>query len=253
MRTTVPSARPAGQRWRPKALALAAAFILSAVLPAAANGIVVGDSLGVGVSMASGLQRLARNSVAIRGGSVIGQIKQAPSGSTVFMSLGTNDAVGRIEGLEGDIKRIVAAAADVKLVWIGPPCVMKPWDVNAKKLDGIIRTTTAGSSVTYVSMRDDALCAPAQRARDGVHFTMAGYGMMWAKARDSIGFTGGTTRVASADPAKPRTARRARRRSVKVAQAKPAPAAEAGALTTTAAAPARPRRKRLNPTAAADQ
>ncbi len=193
-------------------VALAALAGLSAS-PAAADGVVIGDSLGVGVSMASGLTRLARNSVSIRGGGILGQIKQAPPGSTVFMSLGTNDAVGRVDGLDGDIGRIVAASSNVNLVWIGPPCVMKAWDANARTLDGIIRARTAGTGVTYVSMRDPGMCASGARAKDGVHFTMGGYRMMWAKARSASGFTGGSARtaVAAAETQPPK--RKARRKA----------------------------------------
>lgn len=193
--------RPArARRW----VATLVATALGAALtpsPAAADALVIGDSLGVGVSMVSGLKRLARNSVAIRGGGILAQIEQAPPRSTVFMSLGTNDAVGRVEGLDAEIGQIVAAArrGDVKLVWIGPPCVTKDWDSRAAKLDGILRARTAGTAVTYVGTRDASLCSPALRAKDGVHFTARGYGLIWAKAAAAAGLSG-TTRLASAEP-----------------------------------------------------
>ena len=200
------------------AIALGAATVGLLATEASASGdaVVIGDSLGVGVSMASGLTRLARNSVAIRGGSILGQLHQAPAGATVFMSLGTNDAVGRIDGLDGDIARIIAAStsAGVKLVWIGPPCVSKGWDTNAVKLDAILRARTAGTAVTYVSMRDPGMCDPGVRARDGVHFTMGGYGLMWAKARAASGFTGGAERTQFASVSRRSHKRRyARRRT----------------------------------------
>ena len=212
---------PAGDRvrlWLAALLAVSAICGFGSQVRAAQDGVVIGDSLGVGVSMASGLTRLARNSVAIRGGGVLGQLKQAPSGAVVFMSLGTNDAVGRIEGLDGDIGRIINAAVEsgVKLVWIGPPCVSKSWDTNAQKLDGIIRAKTSGTPVTYVSMRDASMCDSGVRAKDGVHFTMSGYGLMWAKARTAIGFEGGSskTMVASVSPSrKAARKRRARRKN----------------------------------------
>lgn len=202
--------------------------------PAAADAVVIGDSLGVGVSMASGLTRLARNSVAIRGGAILGQLREAPAGSTVFMSLGTNDAVGRIDGLDGDISRIIAAASGVRLVWIGPPCVMKEWDANALKLDAVLRARTAGTGVTYVSMRDPGMCASGARAKDGVHFTMGGYGMMWAKARLASGFTGGAARVAVASNDRPHRKRRARRKGTAVAKAGVVPARTEGAPASRA-------------------
>lgn len=205
-------------RWRAAVLSVVGSvFCATAASAVAPDALVIGDSLGVGVSMASGLSRLARNSVAIRGGSVLGQLKQAPSGAVVFMSLGTNDAVGRIEGLDGDIGRIVsaAAAAGVKLVWIGPPCVKKSWDTNAQKLDGILKARTAGTGVVYVSMRDDELCGGGNRAKDGVHFTMAGYGQMWARAKLAAGFTGGKTMLAAAAPEKRAKKRRIARKKTR--------------------------------------
>lgn len=234
--------------WRPALLAAAAASGLAAAVPTAARAapeaIVIGDSLGVGVSMASGLTRLARNSVAIRGGAVLDQIRQAAPGSVVFMSLGTNDAVGRIDGLDGDIGRIVAASRDVKLVWIGPPCVLKSWDASAERLDGVLKARTRGTGVTYVSMRDPGMCAPGSRAKDGVHFTMAGYGMLWAKARVTAGYEGGAARTMVAGPAKRggkrRTARRRANKAVVEAGATPGPSG----LSTEAPRPPRASRPR---------
>lgn len=228
--------RGGGRRSAPAAAAAAAIATLAvAAGPArASSGIVIGDSIGVGVSMASGLPRLARNSVAIRGGSILGQLRQAPPGATVFMSLGTNDAVGRIDGLDGDIRRIVqaVAAAGQQVVWIGPPCVLKSWDTNAQRLDAQLRASTAGTGITYVSMRDPSMCASGARAKDGVHFTMGGYGQMWAKARVTAGFEGGTTAVAQLSPGKSkrRLARHRHRRS-RLARTKD------GLVPTAAAAP----------------
>jgi hypothetical protein len=84
-----------------------------------AQGIILGDSIGVGVSMASGLPRLAHNSVSIRSANAVAQIRQAHD-TVAFLSLGTNDAVGSIAGVSGSIERIVEAArkSNVKLVWI---------------------------------------------------------------------------------------------------------------------------------------
>ena len=47
----------------------------------------------------------------------------------------------------------------------------------------------AQEGVTYVSMRDDALCVRSLRAGDGVHFTMKGYRMMWDRAIAASGET----------------------------------------------------------------
>lgn len=190
----------------PKALSLGLptlALGLSMVPAFASPGLITGDSLGVGVSMASHLRSFAKNSVSIRaGGLAIQQIEQAPPGSVVFLSLGTNDAVASIDGLQGGIERIVQAAAkaQVHLVWIGPPCVFKPWDKNAVALDGILQQSLHGTEVTYVSMRSDKLCDRTVRAPDGVHFNMTGYHYMWDKAREAAGFVAEAGSVAAVEP-----------------------------------------------------
>jgi hypothetical protein len=157
---------------------------------------VIGDSLGVGISMASGIKGLAANGVTIRGPRVIDQIKKLAPGTVAYMSLGTNDAVGSVKGLEKSIDAVIAAAERqrVKLVWLGPPCVNKAWDKNARELDLMLRERLAAANVTYVSMRDNQMCSNELHARDGVHLTMKGYSHMWAKAQSAA-----AVRVASVE------------------------------------------------------
>jgi len=152
-----------------------------------AQGIILGDSIGVGVSMASGLPRLAHNSVSIRSANAVEQIRRARD-KVAFLSLGTNDAVGSIVGVSGGIERIVEAArkSNVKLVWIGPPCVLKSWNTNVVKLDAALQSQLAGR-VAYVSVADQKICDRSLRAADGVHFTMQGYRILWSRARAAAG------------------------------------------------------------------
>ena len=176
--------------------AIFAISVLAVPASATASPAVIGDSLGVGVSMASGLKGFAANGVSIRGPRVIEQIKKLAPGTVAYMSLGTNDAVGSVKGLEKSIDAVIAAAARarVKLVWLGPPCVNKAWDKNARELDGMLRERLAAAKVTYVSMRDAQICKNELHARDGVHLTMKGYSYMWAKAQSAA-----AVRVASVD------------------------------------------------------
>jgi lysophospholipase L1-like esterase len=169
-------------------LCLGAAAAAGPASAIAAPGIVLGDSIGVGVSMASGLPRLARNSVTIRSASAVAQVKQTPRNTIAFLSLGTNDAVGSIAGVTDAIDRIVETAqrANVNLVWIGPVCVRKPWNTNVVKLDELLHQRLAGR-VRYVSAADQALCDGSLRAGDGVHFNMRGYQLLWNKARAAAG------------------------------------------------------------------
>jgi hypothetical protein len=175
-------------------------FALVTVLPASAyagDGRVIGDSIGVGVSWAAKIPSTAKNSVSIYSGAIMEQLNQAKKGETVFMSLGTNDAVGGALDVKAHVAAIVAEAdkLGVKLVWIGPPCVLKPWEEYAKKLDGILASELSGTSVTYVSTQGPEFCDAKVHAPEGVHFDMAGYTRMWQKAAAAAGFS---TVVASA-------------------------------------------------------
>ncbi len=190
------------------------AFLL--FLPGAAKaeiGRVIGDSIGVGVSWAakgSGVVSTAKNSVAIYSGQIMEQLRQAKRGETVFVSLGTNDAVGGALDVKAKVAQILAEAdrLGVKLVWIGPPCVRKPWEQYARKLDEILAAQLAGTSAKYVSTQDAEFCSARLHAAEGVHFTMAGYTRMWQKAAAAAGIS---TAVASAEPARAETSEPSRR------------------------------------------
>lgn len=236
-----------GFRFFPSA-AFAGLFFAASVPALAANEVVTGDSLGVGIAMASGFENRAANSVSIRGGRALDQLRRVRPGSTVFMSLGTNDAVGSIKGIEKGIDQIVqtAQSARLKLIWIGPPCVSKAWDKNALALDGILRARLAGTGITYVSMRDPSLCTPSVRASDGVHFNMAGYRNMWARAAAASGY-----QVASVSPEAKQTPSRKTPPAENTARAENAPRAEVTAperprvrtvVTSASLAPISPKR-----------
>lgn len=183
--------------------ALAGLFFAGPIPAHAANEVVAGDSLGVGIAMAAGFENRAANSVSIRAGSAVEQLRRIRPGSTVFMSLGTNDAVGSIKGLDRGIDLIVKTveSSRIKLIWVGPPCVNKPWDARSSELDGILRARLAGTGITYVSMRDPSLCSPSVRASDGVHFNMQGYRAMWSLVAANSGY-----QVAAVTPPAPAAA-----------------------------------------------
>ncbi len=204
--------------------ALAGLFFVGTPPVHAANEVVTGDSLGVGIAMASGFENRAANSVSIRAGSAVEQLRKVRPGSTVFMSLGTNDAVGSIKGLEKGIDLIVKTAetSRLKLVWIGPPCVLKPWDKNSAELDGILKQRLAGTAVTYVSTRDPAFCNASLRGSDGVHFNMNGYKLLWSRAAASTGYQVATVSPEAAPtPATKKKSRNENQRNEDVTQERP--------------------------------
>ncbi len=166
-------------------------MMLLAPAPAIAEGRIIGDSLGVGVSWAAKITSTAKNSVSIYKGDVFEQLKLAQRGETVFMSLGTNDAIGGLVDEHVKVAAIAKEADDrgVKLVWMGPPCVRKPWNQFSKKLDENLKAQLDGTDVIYVSMQDPEFCEAKVHAAEGVHFTMAGYTLMWQKAAAVAGFS----------------------------------------------------------------
>jgi hypothetical protein len=170
---------------------LLSGFVALAVpATAGAGGYVLGDSIGEGVAIASGLKGLARISVHIRGPKALAQISATPPGSTVFIVLGTNDADGSIKNVEKSIDDLVEAAARKQLTtyWIGPHCVRAKFDDRSRELDEILRQRLASTTVKYISMRDPKLCSGNFYEPDGVHLTMSGYRYMWDKARTAVGY-----------------------------------------------------------------
>lgn len=164
-----------------------------AVVPAAAHTEdvhVIGDSIGEGLHLATGIPSPAnRFNVAIYTGKALEQLKGIPRGATVVMSLGTNDAVAGLTDQTAKVQALAAAAEaqGVKLVWVGPPCVLTKWEDHARALDANLAATLKDTAVTYVSAQDPEFCAASLHAGDGVHFTMAGYGRLWQKAATVAG------------------------------------------------------------------
>lgn len=95
--------------------------------PALADAYVLGDSIGEGVAIASGLKKLARISIHIRGSKAIDQINATPVGATAFIVLGTNDAEGSLKNIEKSIDDVVHAGKrrKLKMIWVGPSCVRR--------------------------------------------------------------------------------------------------------------------------------
>jgi hypothetical protein len=169
------------------ALLTAAALTLAAP-GLAATSYVLGDSIGDGVATTLHLNNLAQIGIHIRGPKALAQISRTPPGSTVFIFLGTNDAEGSIKNIEKSVDDVIAAAdrKNLNVIWLGPHCVRKSWDVHARELDDILRTHFAGTKVKYISMRDPQLCTGAFHEPDGVHLTMKGYRYMWAKVQSMV-------------------------------------------------------------------
>jgi hypothetical protein len=171
---------------------VAAALLAAASAPAAASAkvIILGDSIGVGLSLAGGSDRLAHNSVAIRSADILNQLRRIDSSQVAVVSLGTNDAVGSIKGVDKAIDTIVdyVQRNNLRIVWMGPPCVLKTWNTNVVQLDRLLQDKLRRNAhITYVSVADDNFCDRSLRAADGVHFTMKGYGALWSRVKEKSG------------------------------------------------------------------
>lgn len=175
-------------RYRLPAILIISGLIASTSVDAAE--VIIGDSIGVGLSMASGARSLAHNSVAIRGGDTMSQLAKVTRGDIGVLSLGTNDAVGTLAGVGAAIDRLVGGIekSGVRIIWMGPPCVLKKWNVNVERLDRALRERLQSTSITYVSVADQAICDRSLRAPDGVHFNMRGYATLWSRVAAVGGF-----------------------------------------------------------------
>src|ERR1700726_4407608 len=146
-------------------------LIALAVLPPAATSFaggtyVLGDSIGDGLATTMGFNNLAQIGIHIRGPKALAQIARTPPGSTVYMFLGTNDAEGSLKNIDKSIDDVLDAAAQRQLnvIWVGPHCVRKAWDIQASVLDGILRSHLAKASVNkasvkYIGTRDGTICS----------------------------------------------------------------------------------------------
>lgn len=168
-------------------------LLLTGLAPAAAwaeDVRIIGDSIGEGLHLASSVPSPAnRFNVAIYTPKIFEQIRGMPRGANVVMSLGTNDAVAGLDEQQPRILQIAAAAREqgIKLTWLGPPCVRTAWEAHSQKLDRVIAATLADTPVNYVSAQTPEFCASGLHAGDGVHFTMAGYRLLWQKAASVAG------------------------------------------------------------------
>ena len=190
-------------RMRTAALVGASCVLAALATAQAMTNVVIGDSLGEGLAEVSHLKSFAHISVHIRGPKAVDQVRRAPEGSTAFVVLGTNDAEGSITNLDKSIDDILnlAAKKHMRLVWIGPPCVHRPWDTRARDLDKMLAAKLPPRGVTYVPMRDQAFCTGGLHEPDGVHLKTKGYAYMWDKARRVAGVEAtGSIMVAAAGP-----------------------------------------------------
>jgi hypothetical protein len=205
-------------------IGLIALAALPPATPSLAGGTyVLGDSIGDGLATTMGFNNLAQIGIHIRGPKALAQIERTLPGSTAYIFLGTNDAEGSLKNIDKSIDDILDAAArrQLTVIWVGPHCVRKSWDVQGKQLDEILRTHLAKASVKYIGTRDAGICSGKFHEPDGVHLTAKGYRYMWAMIDGAVGTS--ATAVASA-PQKPSDAQKPNGGSDATASLAPRPA-----------------------------
>jgi lysophospholipase L1-like esterase len=145
-----------------------------------AASVVAGDSLAVGVGAASGLRTVAAVSASISNGSAWRQMRSLPSGTRVYLLLGTNDV-----GLPSPPKQATinllnrARSKKLDVVWVGPPCMKtKRLSGNIPSFDRKLGALVRKSGFRYFSLYATEKCK-LSRTDDGVHFSPEGYRTIW--------------------------------------------------------------------------
>ncbi len=156
-----------------RSLVLGAAFLAAGLASANADSLsklyVAGDSIGVGIAAAAHLPSVASGSAPTA--ALGAQLARIPAGSTVIISTGTNDAVAGRDSAK------LPTRSDLNLVYVGPPCVQTKWNDTQQKFAAFLAANTRHISLP---------CLVATRAKDGVHFTGAGYATLWATIRQQL-------------------------------------------------------------------
>jgi hypothetical protein len=158
----------------------------------AAEGFFIGDSIAAAAAQTIGMRGAAHHSVSLRRNAIAPQFPRIPKGAVAIMSLGLNDAAIPVQAMRKDIEVVIEGALKTgeKIVWIGPPCVLKSWDKRAKEMDDYLHQRLATTTIQYVSLRDPQICKPGMRSGDGEHFTEAGYRYIWQKIQRDSAFAG---------------------------------------------------------------
>ncbi len=154
--------------------------------PAAAPSVwIVGDSIGEGLRWASGAPGDTKRGLSLVGNkTVLHQIAGAPKDALVIISLGTNDALvlNKPERVGVVAGAVIANAGGRRIVWVGPPRPDATWAGRAYLLDQALALAVPKAGGRYVS----AFATPglfAHHAKDGVHFDLAGYRLLWEAVR----------------------------------------------------------------------
>lgn len=149
----------------------------------ATDVVIVGDSIGEGIATSNGLRSVARRNVSLVRSDVAGELRRIGKGAIAVMSLGLNDAGDPLTRLRKPIEKAITAieGTGVTVIWLGPPCVLTKLDGKVRDLDGYLQARLAGTPIRYISLRALGVCDKSLRAKDGIHYTFAGYKEIWTR------------------------------------------------------------------------
>src|SRR5690242_10820394 len=138
--------------WLAGGALLAGAAGLDAVR--ADEGYFIGDSIAAATAQTIGMRGSAHHSVSQRRNAIAPQFLQVPKGAVALMTLGLNDAAIPVSAMHKDIETVIEGAQRTgeRIVWIGPPCVLKSWDNRAREMDDYLRRRLATTNIQYVSL-----------------------------------------------------------------------------------------------------
>jgi hypothetical protein len=148
--------------WLAGGALLAGAAGLDAVR--ADEGYFIGDSIAAATAQTIGMRGSAHHSVSLRRNAIAPQFLQVPKGAVALMTLGLNDAAIPVSAMHKDIETVIEGAQRTgeRIVWIGPPCVLKSWDNRAREMDDYLRRRLATSTSACATRRSAGLaCARA--------------------------------------------------------------------------------------------
>lgn len=145
---------------------------------------IIGDSIGVGLALVSGHKSAAVvGTFASNTKEMLKQIAKVPSGASVVISLGTNDAYGSGKISKAKIDAILNAlkAKNCQYLWVGPP------DLPHKTVASIRLDTYLSSTVpNYLDIYFTSKALSKYRASDGIHFSAEGYRKLWTFIKGHI-------------------------------------------------------------------
>lgn len=152
-----------------------------------AKPIVGGDSIGLGLGKTEHVRTVAIGGVQAHQRNYLHkEFGGVPNGSTLILSLGTNDAFRNRLSMHTPMSFIATQAKfhQWNVVWIGAPKVFTAWNARVAVVDHRIQRLCYAFGFKYINIYNHI--GSQYRTPDGVHFTTQGYRKIWRLVRQAI-------------------------------------------------------------------